>query len=69
MVRGVGEGSGPSVVEEEEDAGVGEGGDGDEVCVGGSLKGLSFPQVPEWGERTWTVVVGALRQPPREGRG
>lgn len=41
-------------------------GDGE---VGGSLKGLSFPQVPEWGEHTWTVVVGALRQPPREGRG
>lgn len=35
----------------------------------GGLEGLSFPQVPEWGEHTWTVVVGALRQPPREGRG
>lgn len=70
MVRGVGEGSGPFVVEEEKDAGGGGGGEarGVEKQRGG-LKGLCFPQVPEWGEHTWTVVVGALRQPPREGRG
>lgn len=35
---------------------------------GGSIKGLSFPQVLEWGARPWMVVVGALRQPPgKEG--
>lgn len=50
--------------------GVGGGkGDGEVVVVVGSLKGLSFPQVPEWGECTWTVVAGALRQPPREEGG
>lgn len=64
MVRRVEEGSGPSEVEEEEDAGGGEG-DGEVV---GALK-ASFPQVPEWGARPWMVVVGALRPPPREGRG
>ena len=64
MERRVGEGSGPSEVEEEEDAGGGEG-DGEVV---GALK-ASFPQVPEWGARPWMVVVGALRPPPREGRG
>lgn len=64
MVRRAEEGSGPSEVEEEEDAGGGEG-DGEVV---GALK-ASFPQVPEWGARPWMVVVGALRPPPREGRG
>lgn len=43
-------------------------GEGDGEVVGASRASLS-PQVPEWGARPWMVVVGALRQPPREGRG
>lgn len=43
---------------------------GMEKCGGvGTIKGLSLPQVPEWGARTWVVVVGSLSQYPREGRG